>query len=112
MFYFPGTGYGGLSCNKCPLGVVNSTNSRNETSDWICDKCGEKRSGKECIEILEDLKKKMDEANANSKIGNILFYETILQGHGEWKNCSPNSQFMIEAMKCISYIYQYYEYVR
>jgi len=107
-----GTGYGGLSCIKCSLGVINSTNSRNETADWLCDKCGEKRTGKECIAILEDLKKKMDEANADSKIGNVLFYENILQGFGEWKHCSPNSQFMVEAMKCISYIYQYYEYIR
>ena len=103
-----GTGYGGLLCNKCSMGgVLNPTDSRNESSDWKCEKCEEKKKGQECITILENLKKKMDEAVADYKIGTYLFYESVIQGDGDWKHCSPNSQFVVEAMKQICYIYQY-----
>ena len=106
-----GTGYGGIACPKCSAsgaGVLNSMDSRNEDADWICENCKSKKSGKECIAIMEELKTKMEQAQADFKVGTVEFYDSILQGEGTWSQCPPKSQFVAEAMKGICYIYQYH----
>ena len=82
--------------------------SRNEDADWICENCKSKKTGKECIAIMEELKTKMEQAKADFKVGTVEFYDSILQGEGIWNQCPPTSQFVAEAMKGISYIYQYH----
>ena len=53
-----GTGFGCLQCNECD-GLISSSNPRDEVADWSCGGCSKKRSGKECVAILDELNTKL-----------------------------------------------------
>ena len=73
-----GTGFGCLQCDECD-GLISSSNPRDEAADWSCGGCSKKRSGKECVAILDDLNTKLAELSksADDNRASILDFEKV-----------------------------------
>jgi len=104
-----GTGYGCLQCNDCD-GIISSSNPTDEAADWSCGGCSKKRSGKECVAILDELSTKLAKLSksADDNRDSISDFEKILSREGEWKLLPVNSQLFLDVRYRLIYIYGYH----
>lgn len=93
-----GTGFGSLACtcgglvSPCSPGVP-----------WKCPDCGSEREESECIELLETLRKKLEEGADDLQV--LL---DAADRKREWSQLAPNNQLVAEAMRALLFIFQYY----
>ena len=71
-------GFGSLQCNDC-VGLISSSNPTDEGAEWIRGGCKKSRTGKDCINLLDDLHKKLDNLSksADDNKESILNYEKV-----------------------------------
>jgi len=106
-----GTGFCSLQCNDCNCnGLISSLNPIDEGADWICGGCKKKRTGKECITLLDDLYNKLDKLSksADDNKESILNFEKLLSREGEWKQLPINSQLFLDIRYRLIFIYGYH----
>jgi len=104
-----GTGYGSLQCDGCD-GILSSSNSRDEGAEWTCGGCAKKRSGKECVGVLDELNNKLAKLSksADDSRDTISDFEKILSREGEWKQLPQNSQLFLDVRYRLIFIYGYH----